>query len=129
MTQGFGLLNKPGARLHLASRSHVKNKLAFNRLAYGHFWDIVGKTIAAIGKNIGLKLRELATNAHIIGIFLVSRKHYPVHATESFYNLRAFVFRHKSKTLLFLQPVIVVNYHHQLMPELFGLLEHPHMAN
>src|SRR3989344_3964054 len=88
--------------LYLASRPHVKNKLAFDGLAYGHLWNIVGKTIAAIGENIWLKSRELAANAHIIGIFLMPRKHHPVNATESFYNLRAFVFRHKSKTLLFL---------------------------
>src|SRR3989338_5982446 len=57
------------------------------------------------------------------------RQHYFIDASYPFQKLLTFPLRHKNKTLFGAKPMVIVKYHHKLVPEFFGFLKKPHVPD
>jgi hypothetical protein len=119
---------KPRAGLDLATFSDPENRTTTDFLTYIKLRDIIRGTITSISKYIGSNTLKISTNTHISRILGMLSKYYPINNAQSFENFFALLLGHKNIALLFPKPMVVIQYYHELITELFCFLEKANMA-
>src|SRR3989338_1367262 len=107
----------------------VENHFAADLFADRHLENVAFLPIAAVGEDMRAKLRELAADAHVFRVGSVPREHHLVHAFYRLENFPPLFPPYKHKTLFLLEPVVVIQNHHELVAEFPRLPEKPNMAD